>query len=1218
MNKPRFSSLIRADREYAAAMQTMREDLAENRSLPIVINGLSGGAQTAFLCEAVRDAREASGAPVLLLVGGDEEGEKLSAVLNAAGLAARTYRKRDLIFTDMSASHDTERERLSVLSAVTASSLDAVVATPSAALSYTIPEPLLLDLSCGFRAGDTLSPEDLVSRLLLLNFSHTDTVDGAGQFAHRGGIVDFFPDAGDEPVRVEFFGDEIDRITRFDPISQRATSPCDEVKLLPAGEVLLSVEAKARILQNIEKLIKKASEPTVLQTLAHEKQILTANLAADFADKYLGLVYESRENLLSYFTTFPRAVVFLVGTAAVKEEMKASLASLAEERTLLLSRGLVTAEAAQYSADAQDFDRFLDENLPIHVNPFSGGVGDLRLAGLFGFRTRRTVAYGDNPYMLLEDIDTLIKTGYRVLLLSENKAGSDSLAATLADRGVPHAALPEGDPDASALHPGVVYLSQGECEGFDLIMPRIALLSMTKDEGRAVMAHRRRQRNLKRSGNAGERLMSYADLSVGDYVVHESYGIGRFEGISTVRIDGVTKDYITVRYAGTDKLFIPCDRLEVISKYVGAHAEDGSVKLSQMGGGDWQKARTKAKAAARDLAQKLIALYAERARKPGFAFPAESAMEREFAEAFDFEPTDAQLDAIEDIRKDMQRPIPMNRLLCGDVGFGKTEVAIRAAFKAILAGKQVAFLVPTTILALQHYQTAISRMRGYPVNIAMLSRFSSSKERSAVLRRVARGEIDLLIGTHALLSKELKFHDLGLLIIDEEQRFGVSQKEKLKEIAKNVDVLTMTATPIPRTLNMALTGISDISVLDEAPGDRRPVQTYVLEHDDEMIFSAIRRELARGGQVLYMRNRIEDIEYRADKITAAIPEARVAVAHGRKEKEEIEDIWQGLVRGEIDVLVCTSIVETGIDLPNANTLIVEDADRMGLSQLHQIRGRVGRSARQAYAYFTYRAGKVLSEVAEKRLSAIREFAEFGAGFKIALRDLEIRGAGNLLGPEQHGYIESVGYDLYVRLLNEAVLEENGQTVEPPFEATVEIRTDANIPENYIRTPAQRMEMYKKISLIRTKEDLSDVADEFTDRFGDLPKATERLLSVSLTRALAAQARIRRVCYDLGRLTFFTDEPNLPLWSEIVVENPGLEIRSFPSLSVGVRIKTLDEALARAVSILSRYVELMKEYPAPPKEEKKPPAPPPPPPPSQRRSVMPDKVIRARRKYQKKY
>ena len=540
-----------------------------------------------------------------------------------------------------------------------------------------------------------------------------------------------------------------------------------------------------------------------------------------------------------------------------------------------------------------------------------------------------------------------------------------------------------------------------------------------------------------------------------------------------------------------------------------------------------------------------------------------------------YEETESQLIAIEEIKRDMMKSVPMNRLLCGDVGFGKTEVALRAAFKAIVAGKQVALLVPTTILALQHYQTALSRMRSYPVNIEMISRFRTPKEQEKILRKTARGEVDLLIGTHKLLSSKVAFRDLGLLIIDEEQRFGVTQKEKLKEMARCVDTLTLSATPIPRTLNMAMNGISDMSILDEAPGERRPVQTYVLEFDEAVINDAIRKELSRGGQVLYLYNRVDDIDVIASRIIRAFPEARVAVAHGSMERDELEDIWQALVRCEIDIIVCTTIIETGVDLPTANTLVIENADRMGLSQLHQIRGRVGRSERQAYAYFTFRQGKALSDIAQKRLNAIREFATFGAGFKVALRDLEIRGAGNLLGAEQHGYIESVGYDLYVKLLSEAVLEERGETRAAEFESLVDIRISANIPERYIKVSSQRMEMYKKISLIREERDMLDIIDEFTDRFGDMPPETDALVRISLIRALASRAKIKKVESLSGTLTFVQERPDLALWSELFGKFPGLTFRSSAaSPAVVYRLKKGERDTDIAISVLGGYCELL--------------------------------------------
>lgn len=1140
-NMKRLTSLIRADAEFEKYLRALADSRAEG-ALPIAVNGLSGGAECAFIAESVTEASRLFGAPCVILCDGEASRERIFKTLSDAGISALRYKRRDLIFHNIRASHDVDRERLSVLSTVASGEASAIVTSPSALVSYTMPEELLTRLSVTARVGDILPPSDMAERLSDMGFARVETVDGKGQFSVRGGILDFWSGDTDAPIRVEFFGDEIDRIAYFDPISQRAVGACDSIKLLPAAEVIIDKAARERVISAIDKLISAAPDGLTREKLEREKGVLLSGATVDFRDKYMGLIYQSPETLLDYLARRGRCAVFVVGTSGASDELNKYSEYMAGERESLLAAGLVTPDGAKYAAPVSKYSEFLERAAAVHINAFAGGIGSLKLSGLFGFRCRRTVAYANNPRLLHEDLTAYRRGLYRTLLVTDSRAGADALAEAL--RGADFAPIPvydKPDFDITKAPGGEIFITVGDTEGYDLISPKLAVLSMARDEGRAIMSERRRRRILRNAGGGGKRLMSYAELSEGDYVVHANYGIGLFEGIETVTVDGVTKDYITIKYAGTDKLFVPCDRLEMIGKYIGERDKDGKVKLSKMGGTEWHKAKSRAKGAARDIAKKLISIYAERQRKPGFAFPEDSELEYTFADAFGYELTDSQATAVREILNDMIRPVPMNRLLCGDVGFGKTEVALRAAFKAIMGGKQVAILVPTTILALQHFGTALSRMNGFPVTVEMLSRFRKPKEQAEILRRVKRGEVDILIGTHKLLSKSLEFRDLGLLIIDEEQRFGVGQKEKLKELAANVDTLTLTATPIPRTLNMAMNGISDISVLDEAPGERRPVQTYVLEHDDTVIFDALRRELARGGQALYLYNKVEDIFIVADRITKELPDARVAYAHGQMEKEELEDIWQSLVHGEIDILVCTTIIETGVDLPMANTLVIENADRFGLAQLHQIRGRVGRSERQAYAYFTYRPGKALSEIAEKRLKAIKEYAEFGAGFKIALCDLEIRGAGNLLGAEQHGYMESVGYDLYVKILNEAVLQEQGKIQPKKTETQIDIKVNAHIPEHYIETSAQRMEMYKKISLILTPDDALDVTDEFIDRFGDMPKPVARLIDVALTKAIATEAGIERIEWRGGSLTFITKRPDLALWSEVFSEWQGMRI-----------------------------------------------------------------------------
>ena len=1172
----RIPSIIRQDGEYKASVLAIAEQLSAKTPLPIVINGLSGGSADAYLIEAVAEVKERSGAPAVIFAGNDAERTRVASLLMAWGLDAREFKPRELVFHNVSASCDIDRERLSVLLSVRHGECDAVVTTPSAALGYTMPRALLDERGLILTVGMEISRDTLCQRLVTLGFARVDMVEAAGQFSVRGDIVDVWYQPATPPTRVEFFGDEIDRMSFFDHETQRSSGACESFLLLPAREVLVDKDASARVLSEIARLIKKAEKPEVADKLASERAVLEAGLILDSRDRYLSLIYKERESLLDYLSDLPRVAAFVLGTNENKENVNTRLSVLRDTVKSLVEDGLISESGAKYSGTLSDFEAFLAKNVPIHINAFSGGVGNLRTAGLFGFRTRRATPYGGNPSLLFEDVLAFRKGLYRTLILTESKQGADSLISSLAEADI--AAQPiydKDDFDIASCDGGRVLVGVGAFEGFELIAPKIAVLSMARPDGRVLMEKRRQKRILKKVGGAGQRLMSYADLSVGDYVVHANCGIGLFEGIETVTVDGVTKDYITIRYAGTDKLFVPCDRLELIGKYIGKKDEGGTVKLSKMGGGDWGRAKSRAKSAAKDIAKDLIRLYAERQRRPGFAFPADSELEDEFAASFEYEETESQLVAIEEIKRDMMKPVPMNRLLCGDVGFGKTEVALRAAFKAIMGGKQVAILVPTTILALQHLETAISRMRNYPVTVEMISRFRTPKQQEKILRKVARGEVDILIGTHKLLSNKVQFRDLGLLIIDEEQRFGVAQKEKLKEMAKNVDVLTLSATPIPRTLNMAMNGISDMSILDEAPGERRPVQTYVLEYDEAVIYDAMRRELSRGGQVFYIYNKIEDIDMVATRIMKALPDARVAVAHGAMDKDEIEDIWQALVKAEIDILVSTTIIETGVDLPSANTLIIENADRMGLSQLHQIRGRVGRSERQAYAYFTFRQGKALSDIARKRLVAIREFATFGAGFKVALRDLEIRGAGNLLGAEQHGYIESVGYDLYIKLLSEAVLEESGRTAEAPFESTVDIRVSANIPDKYISVNAQRMEMYKKISLIRDTGDAEDILDEFIDRFGEPPRETEDLIKISLVRSLASACRISKVEFT-NQIIFHLERMELGIWSELFGKFPQLAFRAALTPSVSYRIMKGERALDAAISVLSEYKLLLTE------------------------------------------
>ena len=644
----------------------------------------------------------------------------------------------------------------------------------------------------------------------------------------------------------------------------------------------------------------------------------------------------------------------------------------------------------------------------------------------------------------------------------------------------------------------------------------------------------RPEKSEKKKKKTGQEIYSLSELAPGDYVVHNVHGIGVFGGIRKIDTHGVIKDYIKIDYAKGDVLYVPVTQLDMVAKYIGPK-EDSRVKLNRLGSGDWQKAKARVKTSVKDIAKELIELYSQRMKAKGYAFSADNEWQRDFELSFEYDETPDQLRCCEEIKHDMMRSSPMDRLLCGDVGFGKTEVALRAAFKCIADSKQCALLCPTTILAWQHYQTVIKRFEGYPVRVELLSRFRTAKQQKEILQKLKRGEIDMIVGTHRLVQKDVEFRDLGLAIIDEEQRFGVAQKERFKELCKNVDVLTLSATPIPRTLNMAMSGLRDMSVIEEAPTNRQPVQTYVLEHDDAVINEAIRRELRRGGQVFYLHNNVETISSCAAKIQEAVPEAKIAIGHGKMKEGELSEVWRQMLEQEIDVLVCTTIIETGVDLPNANTLIIENADCMGLSQLHQLRGRVGRSSRRAYAYFTFRRNKVLTEIQQKRLAAIREFTEFGSGFRIAMRDLELRGAGNIMGAQQHGHMESVGYDMYLKLLDEAVSEEKGeQNVTKDLDCLIDISVDAHIPESYVESLTLRLDVYRRIADIRSNEDADDVIDELQDRFGRIPNSVLGLIDIALVRNKAYSMGIYEIRQNGTTLMLFVNELKSPQVADLLI------------------------------------------------------------------------------------
>ena len=923
------------------------------------------------------------------------------------------------------------------------------------------------------------------------------------------------------------------------------------------------------LLDGLDRLISQAKRrkgsETLVQTLEEDRERLSASTAFPAMDRYIALIYPVMATAADYFPE--DAVVVLSESPRVAERGKSYLWQLGEDAKALMERGELAGELADFARTFEELTEVLADWPVCYLDAFTSSRYPQRPRTLLNLLTKQLPSYGASLETAVSDLAHYVSDGFRTVVLVSSEQRALNLQALLREQKMTTAV-------DFQLHelPGygkAVIAVGGLTAGMEYPVGRFAVLT----EGQSLLGKKRRSKPVTNR----QKLGSYADLSPGDLVVHEHHGVGRFLEMTKMTVDGVQKDYVKIAYAGADVLYVPATQLDLVSKYIGS-GEDAQEtrKLSRLGGTDWEKAKTRAKKAVKDLAKGLIQLYAERQRQPGFAFSPDSPWMKEFEDEFEYAETDDQLRCIAEIKQDMEQARPMDRLLCGDVGYGKTEVAFRAIMKCVLDGKQAAILVPTTVLARQHYLTAKQRFAKYPVEIDVVSRFRTQAQMKDTLRRLEQGGIDLLIGTHRLFQKDVKFKDLGLLVIDEEQRFGVQHKEKLKELSKQVDVLTLSATPIPRTLNMALSGIRDMSTLEEPPMDRQPVQTYVLEHDWGVLSDAMRRELERGGQVYYLHNRVETITRTAARIKEMLGEdVAVAVAHGKMSQEELNDVMTRMSDGEVDVLVCTTIIETGIDIANANTLIIEDADHMGLAQLHQIRGRVGRSTRRAYAYLTYRRGKVLTEVASKRLGAIREFAEFGSGFKIAMRDLEIRGAGNVLGPEQSGFLLSVGYDMYLKLLEEAVLEERGEKPERPTECAADLSVAASIPDRYVPSPEQRMDLYRRIAAIRSEADADDVMDELIDRYGDPPRTVNNLISVALLRADAARNGISQIDQKGANLNFYLDQFDLQRVSALC----GLEkYRSRLLFSAGerpylaLRLKKGEDALKFGRKLVEDYAK----------------------------------------------
>ncbi len=880
------------------------------------------------------------------------------------------------------------------------------------------------------------------------------------------------------------------------------------MRIAPAREALYEgAESFLELLRAFPGRYRAKQRERAAEAVRKDVERLENGLELASLDKYLPLLYPEPATIFDYF---PDAFLFVSEYTAVRETGKSWLMQIGEDVTQLMEEGVLCRGLDRYTMESGELLARLSEGSTFLLDTFARTAGELHPKELISLDAMQLSPWGGEQKLLFEEVRSFMERRYCVVILAGSERAARTLANDLSRQGI-NATFAA---DVKSLVFRRVHVLDGTLStGFEYPKLRLALISHL----RATASSNARRSKKK----PVDRLKMLSDLVRGDYIVHVSHGIGVFDGIVPMEVEGVTKDYIKINYAGADVLYVPVTQLDLVSKYIGP-SEDKTVKLSRLNSAEWTKTLSRVSRAVKDMAADLIKLYAERMHTPGFAFAADDNWQQEFEDHFEWQETDDQLRCIEEIKQDMQKPVPMERLLCGDVGFGKTEVALRAAFKCVTNGKQCVLLVPTTILAWQHYQTILARMEGFPVTIELLSRFRTPKQQEEILKKLRRGQIDILVGTHRLLQKDVQFKDLGLAIIDEEQRFGVAHKEKFKELFHGIDMLTLSATPIPRTLNMAMSGIRDMSVIDEAPQDRQPIQTYVMEHDPQVIADAIRRELRRGGQVFYLHNRVESIHGCAARLLKALPDARIDIGHGQMSEDELAIVWQRLIDRETDILVATTIIENGVDVPNCNTLIIENADTLGLSQLYQLRGRVGRSNRRAYAYFTFSRGKVLSEVATKRLTAIKEFTSFGSGFRIAMRDLEIRGAGNILSAQQHGHMASVGYDMYLRLLADAISEEKGEAPTSPPECLVDVQIEAHIPEKFIADTAQRLDIYRKIASVKSDEDARDVTDEIIDRFGDLPPAVRGLIDVALLRNRAAAASIKEISQKGETLVFYSD------------------------------------------------------------------------------------------------
>ena len=1077
---------------------------------PVAASGCMDSQKVHLMYEAARDARIR-----LVVTYDDTRAREIYEDLRFFDPNVWLYPARDLLFFNADIHGNLlTKQRMTVFRHLMEESPGWVVTTFDGLMDHLLPLKYLKNQVLSVESGQTVDVEKWKKRLSELGYERMGQVDGMGQFSIRGGIIDVFPLTEELPVRIELWGDEVDSIRTFDIESQRSIEELDSVRIYPATEMTLTEDQIQDGILSIEKEAKKYEKDLRAQSKIEEAariRSIVSELLEGLREGWKqhgldGYIHYFCKDSVSFLEYFPEeeAVLFLDEPERLKEKGETVEMEFRESMIHRLEKGYLLPAQTGLLFPAKEMLARIQTASAVYLTGLEQKLTGFTVKSRCSFQVKNVNVYQNGFELLIKDLTRWKKEGYRVVLLSASRTRASRLAGDLREYDL-RAYCPDDGGESHEVKPGEILVTSGSLHrGFEYSM--IKFIVITEGD---MFGVEKRKRKKKKTSYEGTKIQNFSDLSIGDYVVHEDHGLGVYRGIEKIEQDGVIKDYLKVEYADNGNLYIPATRLDGIQKYAGAEVK--KPKLNRLGGDQWNKTKTRVKGAVKEIAKELVQLYAVRQQTDGFRYGPDTVWQKEFEEMFPYEETEDQWDAIDAAKADMESSRIMDRLICGDVGYGKTEIALRAAFKAVQDDKQVVYLVPTTILAQQHYNTFAQRMKDFPVRVDLMSRFRTPAQIKKTLEDLKRGQVDIVIGTHRLLSKDVVFKDLGLLIIDEEQRFGVTHKEKIKQMKENIDVLTLTATPIPRTLHMSLVGIRDMSVLEEPPVDRMPIQTYVMEHNDEMVREAIHRELARGGQVYYVYNRVNNIDEVAGHIAKLVPEANVTFAHGQMHEHELERIMFDFVNGEIDVLVCTTIIETGLDIPNANTMIIQDADRMGLSQLYQLRGRVGRSSRTSYAFLMYKRDKLLKEEAEKRLQAIREFTELGSGIKIAMRDLEIRGAGNVLGAEQHGHMEAVGYDLYCKLLNQAVLELKGQRKEEEtYETVVDCDTDAYIPTSYIKNEYQKLDIYKRISSIENEEEFMDMQDELMDRFGEIPKPVINLLKVAGLKALAHSAYVTEV------------------------------------------------------------------------------------------------------------